>query len=549
MTAMLGRSVRVACGVVAVLIAATAARLPAVDRAMPPAALADPAPTGLVRTELGQLQGVVEPKVIRFSGVPYAAPPIGERRFAPPQPMAAWQGVRDATAFAATCPQGKTVTEDCLYLNVVVPREAPDRRRMPVMVWLHGGGLSAGTPNTYDAARLAVQGGVIVVGVEFRVNIFGFFALPGLEGAGTFGFQDQQAALRWVRRNIAAFGGDPGNVTLFGESGGGISVCAQLTSPSAKGLIDKAITQSGTCSVSWPFGGPYPGMAAGAYFEPLAAIEARGVTTAHRLGCESADRAALLTCLRALPPEKLLTEAGRFYSGAYGTPLLPHDPMRAVADGAHLRVPLLTGHTRDESRAVASAYQLLGQPITAANFQDLIDKAFGGRAAQVVERYPVARHGQAALAWAAIFTDRMFACPQLRDARLFSRSMPTFAYEFADPNGVGLIPFMPGLPSGASHSSELPLLFDLSDGPIDMATGKKMPMSPAQHALADEMIGFWSRFAQRGDPNHPGTKVWPRYGNDATATALVLEPKGGTPQRADTWTEHQCDFWQPLLAR
>jgi para-nitrobenzyl esterase len=537
---------RALVGQIGVLLAACAGAGPV--SAGPVVQAAGPSTTAQVVTPLGTLQGVADADVVKFLGVPYALPPVGPRRFASPQPVAAWNGVRDATKFAAMCPQGKTFIEDCLYLNVLVPRAAHPGKPRPVMVWLHGGGLSGGSPNTYDATRLATQGDVIFVGVEFRVNIFGFYAVDGLDGAGTFGFQDQQAALRWVRKNIAAFGGDPSNVTVFGESGGGISVCAQLVSPGARGLINKAITQSGTCSISWPYGGPFPEMAASAYFEPLAAIEARGRDTAKKLGCDQADRAGTLACLRALPAEKLAGESGHFYSGAYGTPVLPIDPMQAVADGRHLRMPLLTGNTRDESRAVASAYQLLGKPITDANFTGLIDKAFGARAPEILRRYPVSRYGQPALAWSAIYTDRMFACAVLRDARLFARAMPTFAYEFADPNGVGLIPFLPGLPSGASHSSELPLLFDLADGPIDMTTGKKKPMSPAQRELAGQMIGYWSRFAHTGDPNEAGATAWPRFTPGTQGKAFVLVP-GSAPSLEDTWSEHQCDFWQPFLAR
>ncbi len=536
---------RALVGAAGVMLAAGATAAPVSANAAAPAA--GPSATAQVVTPLGALQGVADANVVKFLGVPYALPPVGPRRFAAPQPIAAWKGVRDATKFGAMCPQGKTFTEDCLYLNVVVPRAPNTGKPRPVMVWLHGGGLSAGSPNTYDATRLVSQGDVIFVGVEFRVNVFGFYAVDGLKGAGTFGFQDQQAALRWVRKNIAAFGGDPHNVTVFGESGGGISVCGQIVSPGAKGLIDKAITQSGTCSIRWPYGGPYPDMAAGAYFEPLAAIEARGRESAKKLGCDPADRAKLLACLRAVPAEKLAAESGHFYSGAYGTPVLPIDPMKAVADGKHLRIPLLTGHTRDESRAVASAYQLVGKPITDANFTGLIEKAFGARAPEVLQRYPVSRYGQSALAWAAIFTDRMFACAVLRDARLFSKDMPTYAYEFADPNGVGLIPFLPGLPSGASHSSELPLLFDLADGPFDMTTGKKISMSPAQAELAKEMIGYWTRFAHDGNPNTAGSTAWPRYVPGPEGRAVVLVP-GKADSLGDTWKEHQCDFWLPLLA-
>ena len=229
-----------------------AAAQPAQMDATQPAASAEMRNQGRVHIDDGDLQGLVESDTVQFRGVPYAAPPVGVLRFAPPASVDAWSGIRDSTKFGAICPQGNEFNEDCLYLNVTIPRSVDTRRALPVMVWLHGGGLSAGTPNTYDARRLVTGGRVIFVGVEFRLNVFGFFGSRGLKDSGTFGFQDQQAALRWVRRNISGFGGDTRNVTVFGESGGGISTCAQLVSPLASGLIDKAIMQSGSCSLAGP---------------------------------------------------------------------------------------------------------------------------------------------------------------------------------------------------------------------------------------------------------------------------------------------------------
>ena len=197
--------------------------------------------------------------VREYLGVPFAAPPVGSLRWAPPQPPAPWSGTHDATHPAKMCAQGTVANEDCLYLNITVPRGPGKRSPKPVMVWVHGGGLSVGAGSTYDPRRMATEGDVIVVTIDFRLNVFGFFAYEGLAGSGTFGFQDQQAALRWVERNIAAFGGDPHNVTLFGESGGGVGTCAQLTSPAAVGLFDKVIMQSGGCSTSWPRNGAYLG--------------------------------------------------------------------------------------------------------------------------------------------------------------------------------------------------------------------------------------------------------------------------------------------------
>ena len=315
------------------------------------------------------------------------------------------------------------------------------------MVWLHGGGLSAGSPNTYDATRLVAEGNVIFVGIEFRVNVFGFFALRDLEGGGAFGFEDQQAALRWIKRNISAFGGDPHNVTVFGESGGAISACAEIVSPSAKGLLEKAILQSGSCSLSFPRNAAFRGQAAGAYYQPLSIIEAKGAELARKLGCEG-DSQTILACLRRVPAEKIAELGGGFYSAAFGTKLLPIDPARALIEGKYSHVPVMTGNTRDEARAMASGFALTGKPITDAEYAALMHDAFETSTEDVLAHYPVSRFGSGALAWSAAYTDRMFVCPQLRDAKLFSRSTPVYAYEFADSGGVGLIPFLPDFPSG-----------------------------------------------------------------------------------------------------
>jgi para-nitrobenzyl esterase len=319
----------------------------------------------VLRVESGALRGFVDSATVRFLGVPYAAPPVGPLRWAPPQPPAPWRGERDATRAASPAaqepgdvPQAIT-NEDCLYLNIVAPRTSARDRPKPVMVWLHGGGFSAGTANTYDPRRLVVEGDVIVVTVEFRLNIFGFFGYPGLEGSGTFGLQDQQAALRWVHRNIAAFGGDADNVTLFGESGGAIATCAQLTSPGAEGLIHRAILQSGAATTSWPRDaanlGPH-----GSLWRPLKEIESTGEDLATEMGCtEPKGSSEALRWLRDQPASKLLAHGPEFGTAAYGGPVLPIHPEKALRQGHFHAVPVLSGYTRDEGRGLALSMLLV----------------------------------------------------------------------------------------------------------------------------------------------------------------------------------------------
>ena len=211
----------------------------------------------VVRTDAGLVRGQAAATSQVFNGIPYAAPPVGALRWKAPQPVQPWSGVKDATKLSSACPQqanaeapSGSTNEDCLYLNVTTPKQQSAKPRA-VVVWIPGGGFFSGTGNSYEASKMAARGDVVVVTVNYRLGIFGFFGYPGLPASGTYGIQDQQAALRWVQRNARAFGGDPRNVTVAGESAGGMSVCAQLTSPTSTGLFSKAVMQSGSCAFNW----------------------------------------------------------------------------------------------------------------------------------------------------------------------------------------------------------------------------------------------------------------------------------------------------------
>jgi para-nitrobenzyl esterase len=510
----------------------------------------------VVRVESGLLRGIADEETVRFLGVPYAAPPVGQLRWAPPKAAASWGGVREAKKTASPAAQGPgelpngSTSEDCLYLNITAPCRSANERPKPVMVWLHGGGFSSGTANTYDPRRMVVAGDVIVVTVEFRLNIFGFFGYKGVEGSGTFGFQDQQAALRWIKRNIAAFGGDPGNVILFGESGGAIAACAQLTSPGALGLFHKMILQSGAATTTWPRNaanlGPY-----GSFWRPLDEIEATGENLATEMGCpEPKGSLEALQWLRSRPTSELLAHSHKFGTAAHGGFVLPHHPGKALREGRFHAVPIVSGFTRDEGRGLALGMQLAsgGKPMTEEDYRALLVKAFGDRVRQVEDRYPRSHYAAPALAWAAIYTDRMFACPQIAATRALARRAPTFAYEFADANAPGFFPFFPGFPPGASHSGELSFLFDVAGRPIDM-TGKSVPLTAEQNALAATMIRYWTRFAQSGDPNGEGAPRWPRFDADAAAPLVQVLAPGpkGVESRDDVTAAHQCEFWATFL--
>ncbi|MET8129186.1 carboxylesterase family protein [Streptomyces sp. NPDC005065] len=489
----------------------------------------------VVRTDSGPVRGTVASEYRTFQGIPFAAPPTGELRWRPPQPPQRWSEPRDASKRGNLCAQAfsgdpRPTDEDCLYLNVTTPASAGHGRPKPVMLWLHGGGNSYGTAADYGAARLAAGGDVVVVTTNFRLGVFGFLALPGLTDSGDFGLEDQQAALRWVRRNAAAFGGDPGNVTLFGQSAGAFDVCAQLTAPGARGLFDRAIAESGSCTTTWPANGIVYGAPGSSPWLPLAQAEAGGTALAGRFGCD--DPATAVECLRRVPAADLAKdkETSGLTSAAFGNRVLPESPAEALRQGRFQRVPVLWGTTRDESRLSAA---FSPQPFTEAQYQRMLADAFGEQAFRVAAQYPSSAYSSPALAWSAMATDRVWSCAQLTDDRLLARRTPVYAYEFADRQAPrGFYPFPPDVPSGAYHTSELAYLFDRA--------GFTEQLTPDQHSLADQMIGYWSRFAATGNPNGPDVPMWSRFGS---SQALSLAPGDGGIQPVDLAAAHDCGFW------
>ncbi|MCP3753306.1 carboxylesterase family protein [Streptomyces sp. TBY4] len=495
-----------------------------------------------METDRGAVRGREAVGYRTFEGIPYAAAPTGPRRWRFPEPSARWTGVRDAGAPGARCvqlpavgPGGPSGSEDCLFLNVTAPKAAATAPR-PVMVWFHGGGFMNGAGDLYRPGRLASEGGAVVVTVNYRLGIFGLFGHPGLGGAPAFALADQQAALRWVRANAARFGGDPGNVTVFGESAGALSVCLHLTSPASAGLFHRAIVQSGSCSLTVPPRSWLPTLPAYEPFAPEPLTVARGTAAAVRLGCGRPADAEALECLRGLAPEALATsELMMLFSAvSYGTPLLPTEPRRALERGEFHQVPVVQGSTRDEMR-IFLGQTLAAYPVADPQaYRSRLRAAFGARAALVEAAYPVTAHPTPALAFAAALTDASFVCPQLRDSRALARHVPTYDYGFDDrgaPDFSGLPP-VPGFPYGASHGSELPYLFD---------TG--LPMSAAQRVLAERMTGYWTRFAATGDPNAPGTGPW--WPRSPAVLSLAPETLGGIGP-VDAAARHHCGLWDSV---
>jgi para-nitrobenzyl esterase len=506
----------------------------------PPAVAAAPPGLEVVHTDAGAVRGTATDDVRTFQGIPYAAPPVGPLRWRPPQPARPWSGVRDATAPAGPCPQQPnaeapqgTSDEDCLYLNVTTPRR-PTGRPRPVLVWMPGGGFFTGAGSSYGARRLAARGDLVVVTINYRLGIFGFFGHAGLAGSGTFGLQDQQAALRWVQRNAAAFGGDPANVTLAGESAGAMSTCAQLTSPSSAGLFAKAVMQSGSCAFDWPPNGQYPGQAEGSPWLPQAVVRRVGDEVSGQLGCQPGPGA--LDCLRRLSATELLEQTLSFVSPAFDSAVLPENPADAIRSGRFHRVPVLSGNNHDEARSWVSAFG--GGAIDAAGYRRLVTDMVGAaRAAKVEAEYPPSAYDSPAIAWGAVTTDRIWSCTQAATDDQLARRVRVYAYEFADQHSP-LAKVIPApIPLGAAHAMELPYLFALGSA--------ELPLTPDQQRLSEQMIDYWTTFARSGNPNGPDRPRWPAV--RAGASGLSLAPSGqGDIRPVDIAAEHHCGLWARL---
>ncbi|MFI9724479.1 carboxylesterase/lipase family protein [Streptomyces sp. NPDC052396] len=498
--------------------------------AAPPSWAAPPEDAPLARTGTGLVRGRAQAGYLTYEGIPYAAPPVGPLRWRDPRPARPWTGVRDAGAPGPRCPQVSPVTgrpdgaEDCLTLNVTVPAGPAPGPGRPVLVWLHGGGFVYGSGADYRGERLAVRGEVMVVTVNYRLGVFGFFGHPALDGSD-FGFADQQAALRWVRANARAFGGDPGQVTLFGESAGALSVCGQLVSPTAAGLFQRAVLQSGSCLTTMPPGATY-GAAAWSPWRSLGRTRAEGAAAARRLGCPGGWQA--LACLRALPAGRLATAdlMAAFSTVSYGTAPVPLRPDRALRQGRFQHVPVIQGTNHDEMRYFV-ALDFAAHPLRDRHdYRARLRQSFGGAAGAIERRYPAARYPTPALAWAAVLTDVSFSCSTLRADRALARQVPVYGYEFDDqraPNGFGL-PAVPEVPYGAAHGFELPYLF-----PVPVA------FTPPQRHLVRRMTGDWTRFAHGAAP-----AGWPRW-TERAPRVRSLAPEGD--RAVDAAAEHQCAFW------
>ena len=498
----------------------------------------------IIDTTGGVVQGISTSSTNEYLGIPYAAPPTGALRWKAPQP-ASWSGVLQANTLPPLCPQpagplgAASLNEDCLYLNVYGPSSGGSG--LPVMVWIHGGAFKTGTGGTYDGSAL-VQNGVIVVTINYRLGYLGFLADPALDeessggGSGDYGLMDQQAALRWVKANAKSFGGDPNRITVFGQSAGGQSVLDQLVSPTAAGLFQRAIVESGSYAFTLP---------------SLASADAKGVAFAKAVGCGSDA-----SCLRALPVSAIVAQEnpsssvsaplGTQFQPNVGTAVLPIQPLLGIASGALNRVPVLQGTNHDEGRLfTAIDFDFKGAPLGASGYDSAIASVVSAPLVPAVASlYPSGAYPSLDLAFATLFTDATFSCSALGFDQLLSLKVPTYAYEFADENAARLsLPTDPFLPLDATHGSELPFLWA---NLIGTGVPAGASMTTAEQQLAVQMQAAWTNFAKSGTPNGPGVTDWPRFEAEANVIHELVPP---APYSNPSFgADHKCEVWEPLLA-
>ncbi len=465
-----------------------------------------------VKTDQGKVHGkmVSDGRTRAFLGIPFAAPPVGDLRWKAPRPPASWSGVRDATSYAARCAQWPIwadyifqdagPSEDCLYLDVYTPATASPAHPLPVMVWIHGGGYVAGGSSEprYSNSPL-VDRGVVLVNINYRMGVFGFLASEDLrrEGggvAGNYGLLDAVAALRWVRGNIAHFGGDPNNVTIFGESAGSFAVSTLMASQMAEGLFQKAIGESGA-----PFGGVLG-------VDPVEVRAARDQVWVNSLGVKS------LAELRAMSTSQLIDAARKKgtigFSPVIDGRLLTEAVPKTYAEGKQAHVPLLAGWNRDERAGT------LSKDMTVEKWNAFASEHYGARADEFLAVFPGKTNAEAVASADAYTTDQFiaFGTWQWIEAQVKTGNAPVYRYHFELP-----APPSEMHPEGkyAWHSDDLEYVF----GTLDVRHGSTW--RPEDRKLTEEMMDYWTNFARTGDPNGPGLPAWPRY--DKTGAVMHLD--------------------------
>lgn len=507
------------------------------------AAQPDPA---VVRTISGAVRGSVHDGVRAFKGIPYAQPPVGDLRWALPKAAKPWKDVFDATKYGSACPQvsrfGLTEASDdenCLTLNITAPYDGKPARKKPVFVWIHGGQFVGGSSALYPLDMLATSGDLVVVSLNYRLGVFGFMAHPGFDKDynGGYGLKDQRLALAWVKRNIAAFGGDPSNITIAGESAGGAGVCMHLIAPEeTRGLFNKVIMQSAGCAT------------------PLHTVkegEKIGQTVAAAVGC--ADAKTAVACMRKKPVKDLLEAAANAggsdlmaYAPVVGAKTVPLQGAEAFASGKFVRVPVMNGGTRDELRLYLAYDIQAGAKIDSANYADKLKAIYADNTSAVLKQYPLTDYSSAPAALGTAMSDfdpavGLNNCIYLEAAKLMRKRVPVYELVFADRDAPE-VTANPGFEMGAVHSSELPYFFPHFDNTTKVAGPD---LKPASLQLAKQMMGYWTSFARTGKPVAKDSPAWPLF--KADGDVMRFDP--GKVGPFDASVAHKCSFWKTLYPK
>ena len=521
----------------------------------------------VVQTSEGPVRGFVRDGVYEFLGIPYAAPPVGALRWMPPQPVAHWREPLKATKFANTCAQvtelgvfagPPNINEDCLYLNVFTTRVGGAERGNAVLVWIHGGGNVDGESNDYDGSKLATGGPLgtptVVVTLNYRLGLFGFLAHPALDSEGhlydNYGIMDQQAVLQWVKRNAAAFGGDPSRVALGGQSAGAQDTGVNQISPLSAGLFNRAIYES----------------------SPLSGITirsiglARGMAFATAAGCPTDASPGAAACLRALSAAEILQLQGTpNVTGPYVTgpmldgTIMPITPITAWRTGQFNRMPIMGGNVQDEATFGISITEYFANPhapITETQYVSNVTAAYSGAeysggpnypadtVAKVLAKYPPNFMNLAPQEVFDLVGTHPGACRNVQVDRLWAKWVPVYVYEFNDQNAPYYFPPLPGFKPLAAHTIDIQFLFPNWHGGV-LGVNHPATLTAQETALSDELVAAWTHFASTGNPNGTGNSPWPQYSEAANAAAVLSEnvPSLSTFTLAQWSANHNCDLW------
>ncbi len=502
----------------------------------------------VIQTDKGKIKCSQVDTHLEGLGIPYAAPPVGDLRLRAPVEHEAWSDIRDATRFGSASLQTKTEygeaqgSEDCLYLNVYKPNTADDSQIIPVMVWIHGGGFISGSGNSFYGANLAQTAQAIVVTINYRLGPLGWLGLPSLaaeapdHSTGNYGLLDSIAALKWVKHNIAAFGGDPERVTIFGQSAGGEQIFALLASPMAVGLFHRAISMSAPATL------------------PLHTVAENAKSRAEFLAkLDCTDETTQIANLRSLTAQQIIDAADESFNLLVNylswTPtvdgvVLPDQWVTLFREGRFNRVPVIMGHTKHEVRLMSAIYENdAGCVMTPAQAQELLKKFFGAKADRIAQEYGIHSVPEPFGPLSECLTDALFSIGLSNDRDALAQFVPVFSYQSYDPNASESHVHALYTKIGAGHDFDLPYLFQWDD-----FAGNEPEFSQEQQELVLAYGRYWGQFAANADPNDENLPHWPPTSDGQEMQYLEIQSTGGVRSvPISTYNQqHKMTFWKSM---